>query len=160
MNAISPSPVGATRLLWFGNTLVDIVIPSATGGDGICVIEHRAPHGDSPPLHIHHNEDELFHLISGRLRLRVEGRDQIATPGMTLLAPKGIPHTYRVESAEGARWLTVTHGRDFESMVRAASRPARAAELPEAAAPTPEAIDRLVRLCAENGIDIVGAPLG
>lgn len=158
MNAIA-NALSAAELLWFGNTLVAIPVPSATGGDGTCVIEHWLPHGDSPPMHIHRNEDEIFHVLSGRLRLVVDGRELWADAGSTILAPKGVPHSYCVESTEGAHVLTITHGADFERMVRAAGRPAPGRVLPTPAAPTPEMIEMLGRLCAENNIDIVGAPL-
>ena len=42
--------------------------------------------------------------------------------GETILAPKGVPHTYRVESPAGARWLLITRRGDFERFVRAQSR--------------------------------------
>jgi hypothetical protein len=45
------------RSLWFLNTYVTILISSRGGSDGISVLEHRASQGDSPPLHIHHDED-------------------------------------------------------------------------------------------------------
>ena len=48
---------------------------------------------------------------------------------------------------------------DFETMVRTASRPAAHPDLPAAAAPTPEVIEMLVRICADNQIEIVGPPL-
>ena len=90
---------------------------------------------------------------------RVGDREHVARGGETVLAPKGIPHAYRVESALGARCLTITRGADFETMVRTASRPAAHPDLPAAAAPTPEVIEMLVRICADNQIEIVGAPL-
>ncbi|PBB18386.1 cupin [Mesorhizobium sp. WSM4313] len=151
--------IAGKELLWFNNTLVTIQVSSADGEDGICIIEHRQPYGDSAPLHVHRNEDEVFHILEGRIRFVVDGRERLAGAGETVLAPKGLPHTYKVESLEGAHTLTVTRGSDFETMVRKASRPAERAELPPAAAPTPEMIEVLTSLCAENGIDIVGPPL-
>jgi quercetin dioxygenase-like cupin family protein len=65
---------------------------------GRSVLESLAPHGDSPPLHIHHTEDEVFHVIAGELRFQLDDQDVRLAPGETLLAPKGVPHTYRVES--------------------------------------------------------------
>ncbi len=160
MNAIFiQAGVAASQPLWFGNTLVSIAVSSSTGRDGVCVIEHTMPYADSPPLHVHQNEDEIFHVLSGRMRFVVGGKERFANAGDTLLAPKGVPHTYRVESAEGARVLTITRGSDFEGMIRAAARPAAQAVLPPAAAPTPEIIAELTRLCAKNGIDLVGPPL-
>lgn len=145
--------------LWFGNTLVTINLSASQGTDGISVVEHRMPYGESPPLHVHRNEDEVFHILTGTMRFHVDGRDIVAVAGQTVIAPKGLPHSFRVESKEGATCLTITQGADFETMLRAASRPAQAAALPPQAAPTPEAIAMLTRLAADNGIDIVGAPL-
>jgi uncharacterized cupin superfamily protein len=41
------------------------------------VLEHRVPHGDSPPLHVHRNEDEVFHVLEGELRF-VAGDRQLS----------------------------------------------------------------------------------
>jgi quercetin dioxygenase-like cupin family protein len=158
MNALTNIKSNAPSL-WFGNTLVSIRLASDQGEDGLCIVEHRMPFGESPPLHVHRNEDEVFHVLSGRMRFRVDGRDIVAEAGETVIAPKGIPHSFRVESQTGAHCLTVTRGSDFETMLREASRPAERAGLPDAAAPTGEMIDFLTRTCARNGIDIVGAPL-
>jgi quercetin dioxygenase-like cupin family protein len=155
------TPVAAdTSNLWFGNTRVSIRLASAAGADGLSVVEHWMPFGDGPPLHVHHSEDEVFHILAGNVRFRIDGRpDVLADAGDTLIAPKGIPHQFRVESPGGARCLTIVRGADFETMLRAASRPATGPGLPEAAAPTPEQIALLTRLCAANGIEIVGPPL-
>ena len=145
--------------LWFGNTRVAIRIASADGADGISVIEHWMPWGEAPPLHVHRNEDEIFHVLAGRMLFRVGGRTFEAGPGETVLAPKGVPHHFRVESPEGARCLTVTRGADFETMVRAVSRAAAGDGLPPQAVPDAETIGALTRACAANGIDVIGAPL-
>jgi quercetin dioxygenase-like cupin family protein len=158
MNAIAKIK-SAGEALWFGNTLVSIKLASDNGDDGVCVIEHWMPFGESPPLHVHRNEDEIFHILEGRMRFSVDGREITATAGETVLAPKGIPHTFRVESEAGAHCLTVTRGIDFESMVRQASRPAERADLPAPLPPSDAMIEFLVKICAENGIDIVGPPL-
>jgi quercetin dioxygenase-like cupin family protein len=146
--------------LWFGNTAIDLHVTTADGTDGMVVVEHRMPYGESPPLHVHRNEDEIFYVIEGAMLLRVGGRDLTLGAGSAALAPKGVPHHFRVISPEGARCLTITRGADFETMLRAASRPAAGPGLPPAAAPTPDQIAALVAHCAENGIDIVGPPLG
>lgn len=147
------------ELLWFNGTLATIRLSAKAGADGISVIEHRMPYGSSPPLHIHRNEDEVFHVLEGTVRFHVAGKDLIAHAGQTLLAPKGIAHTYRVESAHGARCLTVTTRGDFEKMVREVGKVAPVAEIPPHEAPTSEVVAALMEACARNGIDIVGAPL-
>jgi quercetin dioxygenase-like cupin family protein len=152
--------VADLRTLWFLNTRVAIRVSASDGADGIAVLEHRASFGDSPPLHIHHDEDEIFHVLEGVVRYRVGETERRAGPGEVLLAPRGIPHTYRVESREGARMMTVTRGR-FEEFVRSLGRPAEHEGLPAPAAPpTPEQADALAQACLRFGIELVGPPLG
>jgi quercetin dioxygenase-like cupin family protein len=149
-----------TRHLWFLNTRVTIRVSYEDGPDRISVLEHQAPHGDSPPLHIHRNEDEVFHVLEGDLRFVVSGNELHAGAGQTLLAPKGTPHTYRVESRQGARWLTVTVGKDFERFVRAFGRTAERDGLPDPSGPpTPEQAQALASVCLQHGIELVGPPL-
>ncbi|MDW6021076.1 cupin domain-containing protein [Mesorhizobium sp. BAC0120] len=156
---VNSSAIEGREILWFNNTLVIVHLSSATGDDGICVVEHHMPYGDSPPLHVHRQEDEVFHILRGRMRFSIGGIERIAGAGETVIAPKGLPHTFRVDSHEGAHCLTITRGSDFESLLRQMSRPAEELKLPPQAAPTPEAISALTDCCAKNGIDIVGAPL-
>ncbi|MBI2718830.1 MAG: cupin domain-containing protein [Rhizobiales bacterium] len=149
----TPSPT-----LRFRDTLVNIRLSADDGNDGIAVLEHRASVGEAPPLHIHRHEDEIFHLLRGKLRFEVGGRSFPLQSGDVALAPKGVAHRFIVESADGAHWVTITRGHDFETMVKAVSRPAASEELPAQTPPSPAEIEALIKACAENGIDIVGPP--
>lgn len=145
--------------LWFLDTLVHIRVPSAAGRDRLSVIESDAPTGHGPPLHIHHTEDEIFHVLAGELRLHVAEAESRLVAGDSVLAPKGVPHAFRVVSAAGARWLNVTGHGDFEGFVRAMARPAERPERPPAAPPDAAAQARLKDTAAAFGIAIVGPPL-
>jgi quercetin dioxygenase-like cupin family protein len=146
--------------LWFLDTLVSIRIPVTAGADGMSVIENHAPFGDSPPLHIHQTEDEIFYILEGEFRFKVEQEEFRLSAGETMLAPKGVAHTYRVESAAGGRWLTITSRGDFERFVRALGRKAERMELPASAGPpSDEAIALLVETARAHHIAIVGPPL-
>jgi mannose-6-phosphate isomerase-like protein (cupin superfamily) len=150
----------SARHLWFLDTEVTIRVSHLDGSDGVSVLEHRALHGDSPPLHVHRNEDEIFHILEGEMLFRVADRDVHAQAGDTLLAPKGIPHTYRIDSAGGARWLTIIRGGDFEGLVRSFARPAKRSGLPDPSGPpTPEQAEALAEACSRHGIELVGPPL-
>ena len=150
----------ASNHLWFLNSEVTIRVSHLDGSDGVSVLEHRAPHGDSPPLHVHHSEDEIFHILEGEMLFRVAGQDVHAHTGDTLLAPKGIPHTYRVDSADGARWLTIIRGGDFEAFVRSVGRLAERSGLPDASGPpTAGQVEALAAEALRHGIELVGPPL-
>lgn len=145
--------------LWFLNSRVLIRRPSASSADGLSVAEHRLPFGDSPPLHVHHREDEIFHVLEGVIRFRVGDQDIVVRAGESLVAPKSVPHTFRVESDEGARVLVMAPGDDFEGMVREASRPAESDGLPPPSEPTPAMIAALAEACERHGITLLGPPM-
>jgi quercetin dioxygenase-like cupin family protein len=152
-----PATATPTQLR-FLNTLTTLWVSSEEGEDGLSLIEHLAPHGDSPPLHVHHTEDELIHFLEGEFRFQLDEEELRLGAGASLLAPKGVPHTYRVESERG-RWLVATTHGDFERLVRSVSQPAERGELPEPAPPTPEQAEALAAAAHEHGIELVGPPL-
>ena len=59
-------------------------------------VEGRA--GDMPPLHVHHDHDETFIVLEGRVSLHLPERCVTLGPGESFFAARGIPHVYRVES--------------------------------------------------------------
>ena len=155
-----PLPATSTEQLWFLNTLVTVRVRHDGGEDGISVIERHAPHGDSPPLHVHQTEDEIFHVLEGELRVRAGDTEVRIGAGETILGPKGVPHTYRVESHEQARWLVITRRGDFERFVHTLSRPADRPEPPTPQGPlTPKQANELAAAAREHGIEFVGPQL-
>lgn len=102
----------------------------------------------------------MFHGLEGDLRVRLGETELRLGAGETVLAPKQVPHTYRVESVEGARLLVITTHGDFERLVRSMSRSAAAPDLPAPSGlPTPEQAEALAAACRECGIELVGPPL-
>jgi quercetin dioxygenase-like cupin family protein len=149
----------APESLWFMGTFIRVRLSHRDGNDGISILEQTAPRGDSPPLHLHVEEDEAFHVLEGELRFSLDGEERAVGAGETAIAPKGVPHTYRVESDRG-RWLVVTTHRQFEDFVRTMARPAETDDLPPPAGPPPPgAIDALVAKAKQFGIEILGPPL-
>lgn len=149
----------SAQALWFLNTRVEIRRAAADGPDGVSITEHWMPYGDSPPLHVHEREAEVFHVVEGEVRFRVGEAETLAKAGDTLVAPAGVPHGFQVVSPEGARCLVITPGGDFEALVRAAARPAETAGLPPAAVPTPEQVAALGEMSRRNRIELVGPPI-
>jgi len=153
-----PTTPGAR--LWFLNTLATVRVGHDEGQDGISVIERLAPHADSPPMHVQHGEDEAFYILEGELRIRAAEAEFRIGPGEAALAPRGVPHTYRVESPDGARWLNVTTHGDFVRFMGAVSRPAQRPGLPAPQGPpNPEQTEAFAATAREHGIEFVGPPL-
>jgi len=146
--------------LWFQNSLVTIRVSLSEGQDGISILEHFVPHGFSPPFHFHRTEVEVFQVLEGEFRMKVRDQEHRLGAGDLMLTPKGVPHTYRVESAKGGRCLSITVRGDFERFVREVSRPAERPELPAPAGPpSADAIQALKAAAAKFGIELIGPPL-
>jgi mannose-6-phosphate isomerase-like protein (cupin superfamily) len=141
--------------LWVINHLVHVHVDGEASDGRLALIDERGRRGDMPPLHVHHRDDETFYVIDGELSLFAAGRQLTLTAGQAALAPREVPHTYRVESEE-ARWLVITTPAGFESFVRRVAEPAPADELPEAERPLDPAL--LARAAADVGIEILGPP--
>lgn len=134
-------------------------LKTATGEDGaMSIVEFVAPRGFGPPLHLHHDEDELLLVMEGEVVFRWGDNELTATDGGMAYLPNGVPHSFQVLSDE-ARLFTVTApsgGRArFASFVDALSTPSAEPELPE-----PGEIDpsRVAQVGVEHGIEILGPP--
>ena len=149
------APSGRTQPLWFIDHLVHVHVDGDTSGGALALIDERGRRGDMPPLHVHRRDDETFFVLDGEVTLFVAGERIVLGPGQAALAPRDVPHAYRVESDE-ARWLVITTPAGFDAFVREVAAPAPADELPPAGRPFDPAV--LGRAAAKVGIEILGAP--
>lgn len=84
------------------------ITPEDTGGT-FSVFEEEVPAGLGLPRHIHHDAQELFVVLSGRVRFHCSGREGEAGPGATVLIPQHAEHAFN--ALEDARLLiTLTPG--------------------------------------------------
>ena len=56
-------------------------------------------------LHVHHSDDEAWHVLEGQLTFRYADRSETVGPGTTVFVPAGIAHTF--SAGEGARYLII-----------------------------------------------------
>lgn len=105
---------------WFLQNLVRIRVGGEQSSGTLGVVEITGTRGEMPPLHVHHREDETFVVLEGELSLLLPGSSATLRAGQALLAPKGVPHAYRVES-DTCRWLCLSTPAGFASFVAAAS---------------------------------------
>jgi mannose-6-phosphate isomerase-like protein (cupin superfamily) len=57
-------------------------------------------------LHIHHSDDEAWHILEGTLTFRFRDRTIEAPAGTTVFVPAGVAHTY-YEAAGPTRYLII-----------------------------------------------------
>ena len=137
--------------IWFIANLADVL----HSGPDYDLVRMYGAHGDQPPLHVHEREDEGFYILEGEVTLWVgDAEPRVLRPGEFALAPRGIPHTYKVTSDSNAVILLTANG--FAAFVRAYGVPAERRELPVLDGP-PD-VERLARIAADHGITLLGPP--
>jgi quercetin dioxygenase-like cupin family protein len=145
----------ASTPLWFIENLAYIHVDGDQTDNAFSLVEVQGRHGDMPPLHVHNRDDESFFVLDGELTLFVGHEEMKLSKGSAAVAPRQVPHCYRVES-EMATFLVINSPAGFERFVAAAGEQAPSAELP----PPGRHLDpaTLAELAGEQGIEILGPP--
>jgi quercetin dioxygenase-like cupin family protein len=77
--------------------------PFSASGKSFSIHEWR---GSGPALlHVHHADDEAWHVLEGQLTFRYADRMETAATGTTVFVPAGVAHTFT--AGDGARYLII-----------------------------------------------------
>jgi mannose-6-phosphate isomerase-like protein (cupin superfamily) len=91
-----------------GNEITILLCGQDTGG-ALAVMELKDQPQEGPPPHIHHREDETFHVLEGTYEFMCGDDTFSAGVGATIFAPRGVPHAYRqVGSTPGRLLVSIT----------------------------------------------------
>ena len=75
----------------------------SASGNSFSIHEWR---GSGPArLHVHHSDDEAWHVLEGELIFRYADREETVGSGATVFVPAGVAHTYSARA--GARYLII-----------------------------------------------------
>jgi uncharacterized cupin superfamily protein len=75
----------------------------SASGSSFAIHEWR---GSGPAtLHVHHRDDEAWHILDGELTFRYADRSETVGPGTTVFVRAGVAHTY--SAGDDARYLIV-----------------------------------------------------
>lgn len=69
------------------------------------------PANEVAPLHVHHADDEAWHVVSGALRFRFADEEAVARAGSTVLVPAGVAHTFGNAGPEPSRFIIILPAR-------------------------------------------------
>jgi len=141
---------------WFVGTLTRIKVSGDQTSGEYSIVDHLAPSGWESPYHVHHAEDELFHIGEGEIEVcyGTDGTSRLhAGPQDTVMLPRDVPHGFRVVSDEPCRMLIHTTPAGFDEFVAAAGQPAERLVIPEPAEPN---VEGLSAVAEEYDIGILG----
>ena len=134
------------RVDWMG-TEYSICLGKSDSAGLVGMFEGRVPAGEGPPVHIHHNEDEILHVLDGEYEFWLDGQTMCGGPGTSVFLPRGVPHTFRVVGGKQGRNLAILTPGGFENFfVEAAARDLR----------IPDDMEALGQLGGHYGLEFVG----
>ena len=115
----------------------------------ISVVEVDNPGFGGPPLHVHHEHDELLYVLEGEYLFQIEDTVSVATAGTFGFFPRGVPHTFAGSGRMQSRLLNMGLPAGLERYVRELER--------RVAAGAGE--DEIQRLSNEWDTYLVGPPI-
>jgi quercetin dioxygenase-like cupin family protein len=129
--------------------VLDLKVSSQDTDGELAVFEQNGftPKG-GPPLHIHFNQDEIFHILAGEYKFQVGDTEHTMKQGDTIFLPRNIPHAF-VQLSKNAKVMVAYQPagkmEDFFKVTDAWTSP-----------PTKEEIEKVFE---DHEMKVVGPPL-
>jgi len=140
---------------WWQGALYRIKARAEDTAGALGLVEATFYKGFGPPLHVHHREDEGFYVIDGQIRFRQGDDEFVAGPGSWVWGPRGVPHTFMVES-DMTRALIAACPGGFEAMFQVGGVPLTESPEPPVQEYDPE---EAVAMSKQFDFEVVGPPL-
>lgn len=140
---------GHIKLKGVNSNILDLKVSGTDTNGGMALFEQSSiSQGKGTPLHIHHNQDEVFYVLDGKYYFQV-GRDKYnLTSGDSIFLPRKVPHAWTQISKKGKmNVLFQPAGKMEEFFVTVAAldhEPTHA---------------EMIKIFADNEMEIVGPPL-
>ena len=83
---------GQTRSIGVNSTTFKVGTEDTQGA--LFAMEQHSLKPGGPPLHLHHDQDEFWYVISGEYLFQVGSERYRAQSGDCLLGPRNVPHAY------------------------------------------------------------------
>jgi len=136
-----------------GDQITFLITGEETGG-AFFLAEVSVPPGGGPGLHIHHREDESFHILQGTLTVQVGGKTIVASPNDFVFLPRGVEHCFKNTGSNDAKFLVLVTPAGLENFFAEAFYPT-----PDRSAAPPLVTDallaRLVSAAPKYGLEFV-----
>jgi mannose-6-phosphate isomerase-like protein (cupin superfamily) len=108
-----------TEALDVFNVHIRILMPASVTDGALSIFEDHNGPGAGPPLHVHHDADEIFNVVAGSYRFVCNESVITAGVGDIVLVPRGAQHTFlNCGSGPGHLIVTMRPG-GFEGFFRA-----------------------------------------
>ena len=136
-----------------GDRITFLITGAETGG-AFFMAEVSVPPDGGPPPHVHHREDESFHLIEGTLTIQVGEEILNASAGDFVYLPRGIQHSFKNTGDVNAKFIVVVTPAGLEKFFEEAFYPA----VDHSSAPplaTEALVARLLAAAPKHGLELL-----
>lgn len=152
MNHLNKTVTGAVvspvhDLKWFDTMpgeQMAIRIHSKQVAGAVTVVEARVPSLIGPPKHIHKEREEIFEILEGIFRFQCGEEEFEATPGTSVVVPRGVAHAWANVGSETGRILFTFAPGGIDDFFPEISK---------------HSLEEIVQLAAKNDTWIIGPPL-
>ena len=140
---------GHIQLKGVNSNIIDLKVSGKDTNGELAIFEQT---GLSPnrgtPLHIHHNQDEIFNVISGEYHFIVGGEKFKLNAGDTIFLPRKVPHAWTQVSKKAKMNVIVQPAGKLEEFF-----------VTMAAFKTEPTKEQVAKVFSDNGMQVVGPPL-
>ena len=124
----------------------DVALLGAETGNSLSFRSQETEFDQGPPLHVHTEQDETFHVVSGNFRFIVGSEEVFASDGTTLFVPRNTPHSWLYLGKERGKLLSVLTPGIYDGFILDVPKAQRVGVSNQ----------ELGKLASENGTEIVG----
>lgn len=105
---VIPDGQGRPSELRYGRGQMIRLIDAEIGAEKVDLHLNVILAGSAPgPYHLHTSAENVYHVLDGRVRIRIDGVDHDAGPGDTVFIPPGVPHSATNIGEGDARLLEI-----------------------------------------------------
>ena len=91
---VIPDGEGRESQLRYGRGRMVRLVDAEIGAEKVDLHLNVILAGSAPgPYHLHTESENVYHVLEGRVRIRINGVDHDAGPGDTAFIPPGVPHS-------------------------------------------------------------------
>jgi quercetin dioxygenase-like cupin family protein len=114
---------------WYKGILVSQMAGPADNNGAFDLVVSKMRQGTEPPPHVHSREDEFFYILSGGLKVYVDGSVFQVSAGECVFLPRHTPHAWLLTSEEIHLIGLISPG-GFSDALNKMNAPALRLELP------------------------------
>ncbi len=140
---------GHIKLKGVNSNVLDVKISGSDTDGELAIFEQTSlSQGKGTPLHIHHEQDEIFYVIEGAYKFQVGDDKYDLTTGESIFLPRKVAHAWTQVSEKGKMTVTMQPAGKLENFfVTMAALDHEPTQL------------EIAKIFADNDMQVVGPPL-